>query len=217
MNLAAMQEQFRDHTSGLAVDLADGDITGYLDLIHKFVIPADVDGSIGEVVWSWTLAQGQILNTIPILDNIVSLNQAKAWIFADYGSDRTPIRLPIEYDYLKFITDWPDWSNGADPAKRGLPDVMCIYGTDLLFNRVADIAYGGGIQCRGGPAPLVAAGMDDDIRALATITGAAWIYLQEQEDASGAAREGGLYDVYKNLLNTRSGSRYQPRRKTRTF
>ena len=69
---------------------------------------------------------------------------------------------------------------------RGMPDVMCIYGEDLLFNRVALSTYAGGIQCRGGPAPLTLDGYDDDVLCLALITGAAWIFLQEQEDAAGA-------------------------------
>ena len=105
MNLAAMHGQFQAHTSGLAVDLASGDITGYLDLVNKFVLPADVGGSYGEKVWNWQLNAGTDPNIIPILDNIVSLNQAKAWIFADYSVSRVPVRLSIMYDYLQFTTD----------------------------------------------------------------------------------------------------------------
>jgi hypothetical protein len=217
MNLATMHSQFAAHTSGLADDLASGDITGYLDLFHKWIIPADVDGTIGEVVWNFILYAGTDIPT-PILDNIVTINQSKAWIFKDYGVSRVPIRLTIEWDYLDFTTDWPDWQNDSDPpSMRGLPDVVCFYGGNMLFNRVPLANYAVGVQCRGGPAPLTNDGINDDILALATVTGAAWIYLQEKEDADGAAREGGLYDIYKNLLNTRSGTRYQRRRRTRTF
>ena len=211
MNLATMQSQFRAHTSGLADSMSTSGIDGYLNLLHQWIIPTEVDGSLGENVWGFTLPVAAT-PLIAIPAGIVALNQPKAWIY-DIGSTE-PIHLRITYDLQEFTNRWPDYNDGT---AQGMPDELLVYGGNILFNRVADQAYTGQYQCRSGPAALTSTGVEDDIRALCTITGASWIYLQEKEDSMGAGREGGLYDIYKQLLHTRSGSRYQPRRIARSF
>ena len=211
MNLATMRTQFKAHTSGLADQMADADIDVYLNRMFQFVIPTEVDGSLSEYVWGYALLQNTSQVLIPSM--IVSLNQAKAFIH-ETGSI-VPIRLFISYDYLSFITRWPDWS---DDNVQGRPDEILIYEDYVTFNRNADVTYYGGIQCRGVPTSGIRVeGLADEIHALAVAHGSAWMYLQEKEDSVGAAREGGLYDIYKNLLLTRSQSRYQPRRPARSY
>ena len=210
MNLATMRSQFRAHTSGLADQMADPDVSGYLNLIHQWVIPTEVDGSLTESLWERVIAINQYVQTIP--PGMVALNQNKHWIY-DKNST-APICLPVSYDFLQFSIRWPDH---RDTSKTGRPDEICLYNNAVVYNRPADYPYLVTSQCRAGPGPLDDSGITDDVQALATISGAAWIYLHEKEDLAGASREGDLYSVYKNLLLTRSQSRYQPRRPARSF
>ena len=211
MNLATMRTQFKAHTSGLADQMADPDIDGYMNLIYMWVIPTEVDGSLTESLWERAIAINQFLETVPA--GMVALNHNKHWIHAA-NTLSSPQRLYVSYDYMSFTFRWPDY---RDTTKTGKPDEICIFNNVVIYNRPSDYAYLVVSQCRAGPGVLTSAGIGDDIHALATISGASWIYLQEKEDSVGAAREGGLYDIYKNLLLTRSQSRYQPRRPARSF
>jgi hypothetical protein len=220
MNLAQMRTKFKAHTSGLADSSADSAIDEYLNLFHRWIIPADVTGSIGEYVWEWTYQAPHVVGLITIglpyldiPDAIVALPKPKSWI-NDPSSSNNPIRLDVSFDFTEFAFDWPSF---ADTSQQGRPDAMCIFGDKLYFNRIADQDYTGSTIVRSGPAALDSFGIGDDILANQVITGSAWVYLLEKEDTMGAAREGGLYDIYKQLMLTRSGSRFQPRRDTRSF
>ena len=215
MNAATMLSQFKAHTSGLADQMADADILVYINRFYMYILPTEVDGSFSEYEWKYILGTNAYQVEIP--PTIVSLNQAKVFIYASPAVE-TVIRLPVSYDPLKFRTRWPDYEH----TTKGMPDECLIYGSDFVtFNRRGDKSYYGEIICRGGPASGLTlspgVGLEDEIHALAVVHGSAWMYLQEKEDSVGAAREGGLYDIYKNLMLTRSQSRYQPRRPARSY
>lgn len=206
-----MRTEFQAHTSGLADALSNSDIDKYLNRFYRFVLPSDVDGRISEIIWSGTMSTSTSLVAIP--DYVVSLNTPKAWMY-DTGST-TPIPLYMTDDYEAFVSAYPDF-NSASPT--GKPNTVATYGGSIAFNVRPDAAYSFSVQCRGGSSSaLDSNGVADEIHALSVVTGAAWNYLLEKEDEAGAAREGGQYEIYKGMLNTRSGSRFQRRRPARTF
>jgi hypothetical protein len=213
MNLATMRTKFQAHTSGLADALASSAIDDYLNLFHQWVVPADVDGSIGEYVWEWDYFLANTTNYITIPYGIVAESKPKTWINNPYLTN-DPARLTVMFDFVEFLFRFPDYESAANRKK---PDTVCFLNNRLYFNTRGDLNYTGGMTVRSGPVALTSEGIGDDILANLVVAGSAWVYLLEKEDTMGAAREGGLYDIYKQLILTRSGSRYQPRRDTRSF
>jgi len=211
MNLVSMRAEFVNHTGGLGASLGSSEVDLLLNTFYRFVVPAEVDGDISELLWEPTT--GTTASTLTLPGYIVALNRAKAWLF-DTGKS-APIRLAQTNDLEKFINKYPDWNDGT---VTGRPTAICIHGRIIYFNKRPDADYTMNFMCRGGDsAELTTAGLTDDIHALTVTAGAAWKYLTEREDMAGAAREGVNYDIYKNMLNTRSQSRFAGRRPARSF
>lgn len=209
MNLSKMREAFLSATSGLASDLTDAEIEEHLNRFYRWVIPADVDGAVSEIVWLGTCNTVYVFQSVP--EYVIAVTRPTAWIY-DVGSS-TPIRLSVYADFERFTEEFPDAT-----SKTGRPTAMCMYGGVLYFDRVPDQAYTYSIPCRGGPsAALAADGIGNENHAQTVIHGAAWHYLLEKEDEAGAAREGARYQAFKSLLSTQSKSGFSARRPARSF
>ena len=211
MNLVTMRQRFADHISDLDGDLTDPDIDAYLNRAYRYVIPSDVDGSITDIIWQTFTPIGA--STLDVPKYVIALNKAKSWVIP--VGETAPDQLDIYYDFLEFEERYPSWNDASTPA---VPEAICIYGRTVYFNVRPSGAHTFKTMCRGGPAAdLDSTGIENDVHAMAVVTGGAQEFLAEAEDVAGANRESALYGGYIEKLQVSSQARPNTRRPKRSF
>ncbi len=216
MNLATMRTRFNEHVSDLSNDLDDAAIDAYLNRAYRYVIPSDVGGEFSEGLWELQTTTGTA--SYDYAAHVIAPNGEAAWI--DSYRNISGVVIPDSLTFLDIETNRAvfEYADRYDVGTTGRPTAVLFYGLQVLLSPVPDNSYIVKIPVRMGPSEdLTAAGIVNDIHALAAITSAAVEFLAESEDAEGATREQALYEGYKQRLIRKSQVRPNARRWKRSF
>jgi len=212
MDILTMRNKFIERTSGFADDLSNSQIDEFLNRWYQFVIPSTTGFDLTDGLWNQELTSLTDSYDYPSYV-ITPRTKGRPWIAArrtDGLTDPTIIStssviwLDVETDPAVF--QFMDREHPTDTVTGGQPEALLFYRRRMVVSPAPDEHYFINIPARMGPSTPLGDesgeqdGIDNEIHAMAVITGAAQELLLDKEDELGAAKEGRSHEFWVTKL-----------------
>lgn len=215
MDLATMRTKFVEKVANMVPSSDTTTIDALLNRAHKFILPVDIPGTIGEYIWELECVVGQSVYQYP---SHVIAPRDKAWIKSYQNDIDQEIQIGLFFLGVNARPGIFEYQNYINPTDSSRPTSILFYGTSLTLDKSPDLKYNIEIPIRGGPVDnLTSDGITDELVADAVVKLAAMDYLEDMNQDELLKSVGDSYVRTHSRLRTKFLMRPRERQWRRSF